>query len=67
MKDGRIFEYTIEHISIFKHLFEILSNVLHELEIIHIQPDEPVDNEKQDSPSENESESEEEDEKPKKK
>lgn len=67
MKEGRIFEYTIEHISIFKHLFEILSNVLHELEIIHIQPDEPIDNEKQDSPSENESESEEEDEKPKKK
>jgi proliferating cell nuclear antigen PCNA len=67
MKDGRIFEYTIEHISIFKHLFEILSNVLHELEIIHIQPDEPIDNEKQDSPSENESEAESEDEKPKKK
>ena len=49
MKDGRIFEYTIEHISIFKHLFEILSNVLHELEIIHIQPDKPVDNEKLDT------------------
>jgi len=63
MKDGRIFEYTIEHISIFKHLFEILSNVLHELEIIHIQPDKPIDNEKQDTESENESE---EDEKPKK-
>ncbi len=52
MKDGRIFEYTIEHISIFKHLFEILSNVLHELEIIHIQPEKPVDNEKQDSDQE---------------
>lgn len=62
MKEGRIFEYTVEHISIFKHLFEILSNVLHELEIIHIQPDKPIDNEKQNS----ESESEEEDKKPKK-
>lgn len=49
MKDGRIFEYTIEHISIFKNLFEILSNVLHELEIIHIQPEKPIDNEKLDS------------------
>lgn len=49
MKDGRIFEYTIEHISIFKHLFEILSNVLHELEIIHIQPEKPIDNEKLES------------------
>lgn len=78
MKEGRIFEYTIEHISIFKHLFEILSNVLHELEIIHIQPEKPIDNEKLDSDeseneksdsgsgSEEESESEE-DEKPKKK
>ena len=55
MKEGRIFEYTIEHISIFKHLFEILSNVLHELEIKHIQPDKPIDNEKQDTESENES------------
>jgi proliferating cell nuclear antigen PCNA len=57
MKEGRIFEYTIEHISIFKHLFEILSNVLHELEIIHIQPDKPIDNENQDSESGSESES----------
>jgi proliferating cell nuclear antigen PCNA len=62
MKEGRIFEYTIEHISIFKHLFEILSNVLHELEIIHIQPDKPIDNEKQDSESDEEDEEEEEEE-----
>jgi proliferating cell nuclear antigen PCNA len=68
MKEGRIFEYTIEHISIFKHLFEILSNVLHELEIIHIQPDKPVDNEKQDSSESDKSESESEsDDEPKKK
>jgi len=65
MKEGRIFEYTIEHISIFKHLFEILSNVLHELEIIHIKPEKPIDNEKQDITDESESE-ESEDEKPKK-
>jgi proliferating cell nuclear antigen PCNA len=43
MKEGRIFEYTIEHIPVFKHLFEILSVVLHELEMVHIKPDKPVD------------------------
>lgn len=67
MKEGRIFEYTIEHISIFKHLFEILSNVLHEMEIVHIQPDKPIDNEKQESDTESESESEESDDDKKKK
>lgn len=54
MKEGRIFEYTIDNVSLFKHLFEILANVLHELEIIHIQPSEPIDNENQ-SDSESES------------
>jgi len=58
MKEGRIFEYTIEHISIFRHLYEILSNVLHELEVVHYQPDKPVDNEKQDSDTESEKEKE---------
>lgn len=57
MKEGRIFEYTIEHIPVFKHLFEILSVVLHELEIVHIKPDKPIDAEKADSDSDSNSES----------
>jgi proliferating cell nuclear antigen PCNA len=49
MKDGRIFEYTIQHISVFKNLFEVLAGVLHEVEIIHIKPEKPIDAEKDDS------------------
>lgn len=52
MKDGRIFEYTIQHISVFKNLFEVLAGVLHEVEIIHIKPEKPVDAEKDDSSDE---------------
>lgn len=54
MKEGRIVEYTIEHIPVFKHLFETLAGALHEIEMVHIKPDKPVDAEKD---SENESES----------
>ena len=53
MKEGRIFEYTVQHISVFKNLFEVLSGVLHEVEIIHIKPEKPIDAEKDDSDSEN--------------
>jgi proliferating cell nuclear antigen PCNA len=56
MKEWRIFEYTVQHISVFKNLFEVLSGVLHEVEIVHIKPEKPVDAEKDDSDSENESE-----------
>lgn len=61
MKEGLIFEYTMEHIPVFRSLFEILSGVLHELVMIHIKPPKPIDAENQDesaSESENESESE---------
>lgn len=52
MKDGRIFEYTVQHISVFKNLFEVLAGVLHEVEIIHIKPEKPVDAEKDDTSDE---------------
>ena len=52
MKDGRIFEYTIQHISVFKNLFEVLAGVLHEVEIIHIKPEKPIDAEKDDTSDE---------------
>jgi proliferating cell nuclear antigen PCNA len=52
MKDGRIFEYTVQHISVFKNLFEVLAGVLHEVEVIHIKPEKPVDAEKDDSSDE---------------
>lgn len=58
MKEGRIFEYTVQHISVFKNLFEVLSGVLHEVEIIHIKPEKPVDAEKDDSDNDNENDSE---------
>ena len=58
MKDGRIFEYTIQHISVFKNLFEVLAGVLHEVEIIHIKPEKPVDAEKDDSSDEENNDSE---------
>ena len=48
MKEGRIFEYTMEHIPVFRSLFEILSGVLHELVMNHIKPPKPIDAEKQD-------------------
>lgn len=52
MKDGRIFEYTVQHISVFKNLFEVLAGVLHEVEIIHIKPEKPIDAEKDDTSDE---------------
>ena len=52
MKEGRIFEYTVQHISVFKNLFEVLSGVLHEVEMIHIKPEKPIDAEKDDSDNE---------------
>jgi hypothetical protein len=58
MKDGRIFEYTVQHISVFKNLFEVLAGVLHEVEIIHIKPEKPVDAEKDDSSDEENNDSE---------
>ena len=48
MKEGRVFEYTMEHIPVFRSLFEILSGVLHELVMIHIKPPKPIDAEIQD-------------------
>ena len=56
MKEGRIFEYTVQHISVFKNLFEVLSGVLHEVEMIHIKPEKPIDAEKDDSEDESNSE-----------
>ena len=56
MKEGRIFEYTVQHISVFKNLFEVLSGVLHEVKIVHIKPEKPIDAEKDDS-SDDENES----------
>lgn len=46
MKEGRIVEYMLEHTntSIFRNLFEVLGQVLHELRLIHIKPDKPVKN-----------------------
>lgn len=58
MKEGRIFEYTMEHIPVFRSLFEILSGVLHELVMIHIKPPKPIDAEKQDESDKEKSESE---------
>jgi proliferating cell nuclear antigen PCNA len=57
MKEGRIFEYTMEHIPVFRSLFEILSGVLHELVMIHIKPPKPIDAEKQDDSDKEKSES----------
>jgi len=56
MKEGRIFEYTMEHIPVFRSLFEILSGVLHELVMIHIKPPKPIDAEKQDESDKEKSE-----------
>jgi proliferating cell nuclear antigen PCNA len=58
MKDGRIFEYTVQHISVFKNLFEVLAGVLHEVEIIHIKPEKPIDAEKDDTSDEENNDSE---------
>ena len=52
MKEGRVFEYTMEHIPVFRSLFEILSGVLHELVMIHIKPPKPIDAEIQDESDE---------------
>ena len=46
MKEGRIIEYMLEHTNtgIFRNLFEVLGQVLHELRLIHIKPEKPVKN-----------------------
>ena len=46
MKEGRIVEYMLEHTNtgIFRNLFEVLGQVLHELRLIHIKPEKPVKN-----------------------
>ena len=58
MKEDRIFEYTIDHIPVFRSLFEVLSGVLLELVMIHLKPPKPIDAEKDEAESESESESE---------
>ena len=46
MKEGRIFEYMLEHTNtaVFRNLFEVLGLVLHELRMTHIKPSKPVNN-----------------------
>ena len=62
MKEGRIVEYMLEHTNtgIFRNLFEVLGQVLHELRLIHIKPEKPIKNDEvseEDDGSESESES----------
>jgi proliferating cell nuclear antigen PCNA len=60
MKEGRIFEYMLEHTNtaVFRNLFEVLGLVLHELRMTHIKPSKPVNNDVE-SASESESDEEE--------
>ena len=53
-----MFEYTVQHIPIFKNIFEVLAGVLHEVKITHIKPEKPIDAEKDDSENESSDDSE---------
>jgi proliferating cell nuclear antigen PCNA len=58
MKEGRIVEYMLEHTNtgIFRNLFEVLGQVLHELRLIHIKPEKPVKNDRESDDEDNEEE-----------
>jgi proliferating cell nuclear antigen PCNA len=58
MKEGRIFEYMLEHTNtaVFRNLFEVLGLVLHELRMTHIKPSKPVNNDVESGSEEDEEE-----------
>jgi len=51
MKEGRVIEYMLEHTNtgIFRNLFEVLGQVLHELRLVHIKPEKPIKNDAESS------------------